>query len=149
MDKFWVYMLKCKDGTIYTGMSTSIVKRYYSHMAKTSRCKYTKVKKRHPIKMIACFYVNTEIGDALRLERLIKNQTKEIKEEIIYNTSIIELKFNKKYDRDIEIYNENVNEIEKNIEEKIDNIISIKKDTKKYRLAKKMEKYIKRRSEYV
>ena len=50
MEKIWsVYILECKDGKLYTGMSNDINRRVCDHN-KGRGCRFTKY--RHPVKLV-------------------------------------------------------------------------------------------------
>lgn len=69
---FYTYILKCSDGTLYTGYTTDIKKRITAHNAKKG-AKYTKT--RTPVEL---FYFE-EFGDkssAMKQEYAIKQLTR-------------------------------------------------------------------------
>lgn len=70
--ELWVYMLLCNDGTIYTGMTTSLEKRFRQHQSKTARCKFTRRSDKHPLSLGAAWSFTGTKGNALSLERYIK-----------------------------------------------------------------------------
>lgn len=45
MDKHYVYILKCKDNSLYTGWTTDIEKRLKAHNSGKNGAKYTKTKR--------------------------------------------------------------------------------------------------------
>ncbi len=47
---YFVYILKCNDGSLYTGITTDIAKRLDEHNIKDTGAKYTKA--RRPVKLI-------------------------------------------------------------------------------------------------
>ena len=47
---YFVYMLECNDGTLYTGITKDIVKRLDEHNTKDKGAKYTKA--RRPVKLL-------------------------------------------------------------------------------------------------
>ena len=50
-NKNWfVYMLECSDGTIYTGITTDLKRRLYEHNHTTKGAKYTRI--RRPVKLV-------------------------------------------------------------------------------------------------
>lgn len=71
--QYWVYVLACGDGSLYTGMTTDLKKRLHQHQTKTARCKYTRRADKHPIRLGAAWRLEGVRGDALRLERYIKS----------------------------------------------------------------------------
>ncbi len=70
--ELWVYMLLCNDGTIYTGMTTSLETRFRQHQNKTARCKFTRRSDKHPLTLGAAWSFPGTKGNALSLERYIK-----------------------------------------------------------------------------
>jgi putative endonuclease len=72
MEKNWqVYMLKCADGTYYTGISTDVERRVKEHNEAKVGAKYTKA--RRPVVL-----VHTESGfnrsEAAKREALLKKE---------------------------------------------------------------------------
>ena len=53
MDKrHYVYLLRCADGSLYTGMTPDIVRRLRQHVARLPGCaKYTRS---HPVTALRC-----------------------------------------------------------------------------------------------
>lgn len=68
----WVYILECRDGTLYTGMTTDLMKRVRQHQQKTARCKFTRRSDKHPLRLGAAWRLDGLRGHALTLERYIK-----------------------------------------------------------------------------
>ena len=80
MERNWfVYILNCADGTLYTGITNDIDRRIKAHNAGTAS-KYTRV--RRPVSIVYSEEVETK-GDALRRELQIKRLTRSEKMEII------------------------------------------------------------------
>lgn len=79
-NKTWfVYMIRCFDNSIYTGITTDVERRYKEH-CEGKGAKYTKVRK--PKEICACFKVKNR-SEAGKLEYFIKNLTKKEKENLI------------------------------------------------------------------
>jgi predicted GIY-YIG superfamily endonuclease len=76
---FYVYILKCRDGSCYTGHTDNLEKRIVEHNAKTYPC-YTRL--RLPIEVV---YVETfqTREEAFAAERKIKRWSKAKKEALI------------------------------------------------------------------
>ena len=69
LDKFWViYLLECKDGSLYTGITNDLEKRLASHNAGTG-AKYTRG--RRPVTLLEFKTVESQ-SEALKLEYQIK-----------------------------------------------------------------------------
>lgn len=75
---YYVYILKCKDGTLYTGSTNDIEKRVLVHNAGKG-AKYTRG--RLPVKLVHSESFETK-GEALRRESLIKNLSKVQKSDL-------------------------------------------------------------------
>ncbi|QCT73592.1 GIY-YIG nuclease family protein [Eubacterium sp. AM05-23] len=79
MDKHYVYILKCKDNSLYTGWTTDIEKRLKAHNSGKG-AKYTKSRK--PVVLVYKEEFDSK-SDALRREAAIKKLTREQKLELI------------------------------------------------------------------
>ena len=75
-----VYILKCADGTYYTGMTNDIARRLSEHQSGANPNAYTF--SRRPVKLVWGEEVNT-YGDALIHERQIKKWSQAKKEALI------------------------------------------------------------------
>lgn len=65
---FYVYVLKCRDGSFYTGYTNSLEKRVEKH-ASGQGAKYTR--SRLPVRMIANWFFPTK-SEAMRFEARFK-----------------------------------------------------------------------------
>ena len=86
---YYIYMLRCMDNSIYTGITTDIKRRMDEHFGKDKKCaKYTK---RHtPKKLEFAWQTETRV-QASKLEYHIKTLSKEKKEELIENHKLEEV----------------------------------------------------------
>jgi putative endonuclease len=75
---WWVYMLRCSDGTLYTGITNNLDKRLAAHMA--GKVKYTRSKLPVTITYTEQFGNRSQ---ALKREYFIKQQTKTWKEATV------------------------------------------------------------------
>jgi putative endonuclease len=79
-DKSWVvYILRCRDNTLYTGSTNNIVKRLRTHQQGIAS-RYTRA--RLPLTLMMKSSPMSK-GDALRLEMKIKNLPKEKKLSVL------------------------------------------------------------------
>ncbi|MCF7794228.1 MAG: GIY-YIG nuclease family protein [Candidatus Cloacimonetes bacterium] len=79
MKSYWVYILKCSDGSYYTGSTSDIEKRLSEHKLGFYKG-YTKHKR--PVKLV--FSQNfTNPNDAVSAEQQIKGWTRAKKEALI------------------------------------------------------------------
>lgn len=75
----YTYILKCKDGTLYTGWTNNIDKRLKDHNDGKG-AKYTKV--RRPVELV--YYEEFESKEeAMKREYAIKQLTRKQKEELV------------------------------------------------------------------
>lgn len=75
---YYVYMLRCTDGSLYTGITTDVKRRFAEHQAGgAAGAKYTR---NHPPKEIAAVWQAENRSVASRLEWRLKHLTKAQKE---------------------------------------------------------------------
>ena len=83
---YYIYMLRCKDNSIYTGITTDISSRMKEHFNKEKRCaKYTLT---HSAKKLEALWVAENKSLASKLEFNIKKLKKQEKENLIKNKKI-------------------------------------------------------------
>jgi len=81
---WFVYMLRCADNSLYTGVTTDIERRVVEHNAKKSVTKYTRV--RQPVSV--AYYENAgSRSDACKREAQLKKLTKRDKEALVLTES--------------------------------------------------------------
>ena len=80
-----VYIIRCGDRSLYTGISNDVAKRFAIHQSGGSQAsKYTRT--RHPLKLV----FTAEIGDrsaASKAEYKIKQLPKKTKERLVAGTT--------------------------------------------------------------
>lgn len=77
----YVYMIRCKNGALYTGWTTNLERRIKQHNEGTAS-KYTRANR--PVELV--YYEESENkGKALKREYEIKQLTKEEKELLVEN----------------------------------------------------------------
>lgn len=77
--EWFVYMIRCMDSSLYTGITTDVKRRYEEH-ERGRGAKYTKVRK--PVEICAVFQAEDR-SSAGKLEYFIKKLTKKEKEILI------------------------------------------------------------------
>lgn len=78
---YYTYMLRCKDETIYAGITTDVERRFKEHTQKTEKgAKYTKS---HDVVKIEAVWKSENRMTASKLEYWIKHLTKRQKERLI------------------------------------------------------------------
>ncbi|MFK8039164.1 MAG: GIY-YIG nuclease family protein [Crocinitomicaceae bacterium] len=82
MKTFNVYILKCSDGTYYTGITSNLENRLKQHQSSQFKNSYTS--KRLPIELVFyCDFQNAK--QAIEKEKQIKKWSKSKKEALINN----------------------------------------------------------------
>ncbi len=76
---YYVYMLRCKGGSLYTGYTDDLERRYSLHAAGKG-ARYTKSR---PPLGVAAAWETAQKSDAMRLEYRIKRLTKAKKELLL------------------------------------------------------------------
>ena len=83
---YYTYIIRCQDGSLYTGYTNNIEKRMNDHFnQKKEGAKYTKSHK--PVKLEAVWRTK-EKSNACKLEYFIKQLNKIEKEDIISDSKI-------------------------------------------------------------
>ena len=76
---YFVYIVRCRDGSLYTGAAADLRRRMHAHTQQTAACaRYTRS---HPV--AALERLTHARPEALRLEALIKRLTREEKLRLI------------------------------------------------------------------
>lgn len=81
---YYIYMLRCVDNSLYTGITNNIEKRMNDHFNKKG-AKYTKS---HFPKKLEVLWVTDSKSNASKLEYHIKQLSKEKKEELIKTSNL-------------------------------------------------------------
>ena len=99
--QYWVYIIELKNGNYYTGYTNNLQRRYAQHLNGTSRCKYTRSFR--PQKLIQCWRIYGEKGDALKVENFIKKKSRQDKDKLIENPENLKESFGKDQNTHLEI----------------------------------------------
>ena len=82
-DKWWVYIIRCKDNSLYTGITTDVVRRFAEHQEQGKKCaKY--LRGRLPLKLVFTQLVGDKVAASSK-EYAIKKLSKQQKELLIIN----------------------------------------------------------------
>jgi len=79
--EWFIYLIRCNNGHLYTGISTDVARRFGAHQAGKG-AKYLRGK--GPLELVYQKKIGTH-SEALKAEIAIKNMTKPDKEKIIDN----------------------------------------------------------------
>ena len=78
---WYTYILRCEDGSLYSGITTDLPRRFREHASGTKKgAKYTK---RHPPVRFEAAWQSETRSEASRLEYRLKRLTKADKEALI------------------------------------------------------------------
>ena len=81
MEKNWfVYMLRCADNSLYTGITTDIERRLMEHNAEKSVTRYTRA--RQPVELVYQEILESR-AEACKREAQLKKNTKALKEKLV------------------------------------------------------------------
>lgn len=85
---YYTYMIRCKDNSIYTGITTDLERRVKEHITKNEKCaKYTYF---HTATKLEAAWISENRVNASKLEYWIKNLNKVQKELLIKAPSKME-----------------------------------------------------------
>ncbi len=92
---YYVYILRCADNSLYTGITTDVNRRFQEHKDRQGiGAKYTRS---HSVISIAAVWEAKDRASASKLEYFIKRQTKAKKETFIQNPKSISNLFDMQY----------------------------------------------------
>ena len=87
--QWYLYMVRCREGTLYTGIATNVARRFAEHQDNSTKAaKY--LRGRGPLELVFEKAVGTNKGVALSVERQIKHLPKPRKEAILIQADIID-----------------------------------------------------------
>lgn len=81
MKEYYVYILKCKDGSYYTGITNNIDRRLWEHQEGVNNGCYTY--KRRPVELVY-FETFNDVNQAINFEKQIKGWSRKKKEALIH-----------------------------------------------------------------
>lgn len=80
-EKWYVYILRCADGTLYTGITTDIERRLVEHNHEKTGAKYTRV--RRPVYLVFQEVYSTR-SEATKREAELKKFPRVKKQNLLY-----------------------------------------------------------------
>lgn len=91
MNDSFVYMIRCEDGSIYTGIAKDLKRRLSQHFMQKKECaKYTKT---HKMVRLEAAFTAQSWSEAARLECAIKRLPKMQKERLIADQKLVQVLF--------------------------------------------------------
>lgn len=104
---YYTYMIRCKDNSIYTGITTDIERRMNEHSAQDGKgAKYTAS---HTIEKVEKVWETSNRSLASKLEYNLKKLSKREKESLISNESKLEYFFSEKLECNKYVEIKNIN----------------------------------------
>ena len=79
MNKYFVYILASKTGTIYVGVTNNLIKRVYEHKNKL----VDGFTKKYNIDRLVYFYEFSNVKEAIEMEKKIKKWSRQKKLDLI------------------------------------------------------------------
>ena len=83
---WYVYILRCRDASLYTGVTDDLQKRLHAHNHLPTAAKYTR--SRRPVSLIYHEELATK-SEALKREIAIKKLTKQEKEKLVCHADVV------------------------------------------------------------
>ncbi len=77
---YYIYLLRCTDGSLYTGIAKDLARRIGEHRSGT--CPHSKYTRTHPPDRVCAAWQSADRGSASRLEYRIKRLQKSQKEKL-------------------------------------------------------------------
>jgi len=77
---YFIYILRCNDSSLYTGITNNLCRRFYEHSFTTKASRYTRIKR--PLKL-EYYELHETKSQAMKREFEIKKMNKENKEKLI------------------------------------------------------------------
>ena len=87
--QYFVYILRCQNGSLYTGYTTDLASRYAAHLA--GKCKYTRSFK--PVEIASSWIIHGDKADAMRVERYIKSLPRWEKDRLLSSPGLLSNQF--------------------------------------------------------
>lgn len=86
MSDWYLYMIRCGDNSLYTGVTTDVDRRFREHSGSAKGAKYTR--SRGPLTLVFSAKVGVSRGEAQRIEMKVQKLTKERKETLVSRGSL-------------------------------------------------------------
>lgn len=88
MKDWFLYLIRCKDNSLYCGVTTDVERRFAEHQSGNGKAaRY--LRGRGPLELAFSGKVGNR-SQALKAEYKIKQQTKAVKEELVYGKITLE-----------------------------------------------------------
>ncbi len=88
---YYIYILECANGSLYTGYTTDLERRYQEHLQGSKKCKYTR--SFPPTRIAVSWKLSLELSFILKIERSIKKLPKHKKIALIQHPEKLHIQF--------------------------------------------------------
>lgn len=89
MNNWYLYLIRTRQGALYTGITTDVKRRFAEHSAQGPKCAKS-LRGKAPLELVLKHFVGART-DALKLEHKIKQLDKQQKEYLIKHKSLLQL----------------------------------------------------------
>ena len=96
---YYVYMIRCKDESLYTGITNDVERRYREHEVGRG----AKYKKAKGVKNLEIYFQCQSRGEASKIEIYMKSLTKQKKEFFLINQGLLAVELREKIGVEIKI----------------------------------------------
>jgi putative endonuclease len=86
-EHWFIYILECENGSLYTGYTADLARRYEEHLKGTGRSKYTRSFK--PVRIARSWTLTCTRGSAMKIERLVKGLDRKLKDGLLKNPGLL------------------------------------------------------------
>ncbi len=85
--KYYIYMIRCVDHSLYTGITTDVQRRYQQHVSGVG-AKYTRA---HKPQLLEAYWSCSDKSLASKMEYYLKKLNKQQKEDIIKDDNYLNI----------------------------------------------------------
>ncbi len=83
-----LYIVRCRDNSLYTGIAKEVTRRFYEHQENGRKCsKY--LRGRGPLNLVFQQHIGPK-SKALKIENRVKQLTKAKKEQMLVDSTVIQ-----------------------------------------------------------
>ena len=87
-EHWFIYILECDNGSLYTGFTADLTRRYEEHLKGTGRSKYTRSFK--PVRIARSWALTCTRASAMKIERLVKGLDRKMKNALVEDPGLLD-----------------------------------------------------------
>lgn len=84
---WYLYILRCSNGSLYTGITTDVERRFSEHCESPRAARFTR--SHRPLTLVFRKKIAKTRGEALKIERQVKRLSKEQKEKLAMKKRVL------------------------------------------------------------